>query len=1624
MSYLAVEVLQPKTFIYASNAEALVVQSATSNTKIAILSDLDNVFYLATTSNVFSIQKNSNVIVEVNDQYLDVQQTRTRQLQLSCNVQLATSNSIFQLTQNNQTIFSATYDNGPKFGIGTNTPTHLLDVRGDIFTTGTLIASNINVYGDTIIIDAVTSNSEQVRITNKGTGPALFVTQEGPEPIAEFYDDHTLSLIIADGGYIGIGTNAPQQSLDVRGNTIISGNIGIGTTNPQTTLDIIGDLQISGVILQNGNNYLESNTPWVVNPTNSNIYYTTANVGIGTTTPTQKLTIHGKTLITDQLISTLPTDTPPFQVASTTQVQNLNVSFLEGRSSSYFQNIENITSGILPISQGGTGNNSLTSNKLLVASQTDIFTPTELHWTGTRLGIGTTQPQESLHLTNNLRLDASLILHSQTDPTQSPTTLSLTPSSFSISYSNATIALTSNALTFSPTTHLLPPQTDTQTLTPGALRYNPTLNNFEASTTSQWVSITELISPDRSNYILPQDTHLAFYTSNTSRLTITQQGNLGIGTTDPQYTLHLNATDAFPLPTGTTTQRPNPIPGLIRYNTNTERFEGYGSNNQWQSLSDVRSTGGTTYITPEEYAGANDDTLRFYTANTQRLTIAPSGNIGIGTSDPQYALHVNQDLYASNLITPSLTATTINATTINTSNYVVSQIFSYLPDNISTRLNTQIKPASSNLTISSPTDTIPITFQGVFSVDINNTDLFHDGQKLTPTTDYQISTLTTPTTTTTTFTLTPQLTSGTLSIRIFPSYLSQDATLLPGYVIQNIEYNYWTQDPQTSNLYAPANVGIGTTSAHAPLHVNAQAKITTLNIATSTTNTNASNLPGAYIHDGPLRGQGSIHPPPIGISRIDLGTSNDTPTILFEHNTNTYQTTFDTNTLTTQYNDSPLLQLTPSIYTITPHLNLQTSLALNTNTTPPPNTFLLNGNLGIGTTTPQAALHLAQNTHAFLQGNLGIGTLPATHALHVAPPARFDSHITIYGNVGIGTTTDPQYPIDVYTPIQPATTQTALRITTPTTTLDTNSPTLAALDLRMLETAGTLVPTSLAKILYGTQAATNLYGTGYNNNGILQFQTANDGTLSPVLTLTGYGNVGIGTTLPQQTLHLNGTQYISNGNLGIGTHLPTATLSLHGSQYISQQLAIGSTTLPSPTTALNVTGDAYINGNTTITQTALFTSNTTFTHPTLFTSNATFTHSALFTTTLGIGTTDQSQNTTLDIHGTTLIQNGNLGIGTIQPLTPFHLLGSALIQNGTVGIGTTLPQLPFHVHSDAYIHGNLGIGTTLPQATLDLPTGSIQSYHINSTTLSTAQAIGITTTPHYQFQTYSPLNALVIDQGRLAISRTHFHPTTDLEIRNSSNIYTGILLRSQGNVNPTASLRIQSSRFDTNPSPAYAASIGLARYNDNGPYITKNTPLAAIHFGGNHTNNNPTNIAYAASVQAIAEDNFHHASNLPTAIVFYTRSNAAYQYNDPTYTPPQESLRISSTGNVGINTSIPQATLHVQGSLRVQDPSGPYYLQSPWSTPAALHTIPFPAYCLSSNSAGTLHLQIKNNTHTKLGNISLSYLVSDTPSVDIFSIYYHKNSLLTTLTVTPQAADIQVTTDNDCKISWQSIGAV
>lgn len=181
-------------------------------------------------------------------------------------------------------------------------------VTNDLRVGKDLYASNLYVIGEFTTLDTLTSNTEQMTITNAGTGPALIVRQTGAENIATFFDDNNTALIIADGSKVGINTTAPSQRLhvydasssvfaQVQTSSANAAQVKLTNTDGETTL---GPTANSTVELKS----TATNYPILIGANSQMTTMcldTSGNVGIGTTAPVYKLDVAGATRISNSL---------------------------------------------------------------------------------------------------------------------------------------------------------------------------------------------------------------------------------------------------------------------------------------------------------------------------------------------------------------------------------------------------------------------------------------------------------------------------------------------------------------------------------------------------------------------------------------------------------------------------------------------------------------------------------------------------------------------------------------------------------------------------------------------------------------------------------------------------------------------------------------------------------------------------------------------------------------------------------------------------------------------------------------------------------------------------------------------------------------------------------------------------------------------------------------------------------------------------------------------------------------------------------------------------------------------------------------------------------------------------
>ena len=148
----------------------------------------------------------------------------------------------------------------------------------------------------------------------------------------------------------------------------------------------------------------------------------------------------------------------------------------------------------------------------------------------------------------------------------------------------------------------------------GMIRFNTSDGQFEGYDGTAWSGLGGVIDVDQDTKIIAETSpggdndQLQFFTQNELRAQIDSDGTLKV------Y-------DRFVLPTGNTSIRLTPaLTGSIRFNTEDGQFEGYDGT-AWSGLGGVIDVDQDTKIIAEDSPGSDNDQLKFFTSDTQRLII-------------------------------------------------------------------------------------------------------------------------------------------------------------------------------------------------------------------------------------------------------------------------------------------------------------------------------------------------------------------------------------------------------------------------------------------------------------------------------------------------------------------------------------------------------------------------------------------------------------------------------------------------------------------------------------------------------------------------------------------------------------------------------------------------------------------------------------------------------------------------------------------------------------------------------------------------------------------------------------------------------------------------------------------
>jgi len=445
-----------------------------------------------------------------------------------------------------------------------------------------------------------------------------------------------------------------------------------------------------------------------------------------------------------------------------------------------------------------------------------------------------------------------------------------------------------------------------------------------------------------------------------------------------------------------------------------------------------------------------------------------------------------------------------------------------------------------------------------------------------------------------------------------------------------------------------------------------------------------------------------------------------------------------------------------------------------------------------------------------------------------------------------------------------------------------------------------------------------LIGNVATDYGSLNFAVSttnsNDPT-NPKLTITKEGNVGIGVTAPSQLLHVAGNARITGG-------IYDSSNAIGSSGQVLSSTGSG-TSWVTPTTG-TITGSGTTN------------------YVTKFTGASSIGNSQLFDngTNVGIGTTSPSYKfqTASSVNSdwvgsfyntSTTTPNGlqvrvgvssaaqALGVYTDGIGYTFNVLG-----NGNVGIGTTSPSFPLHLYKAS------------SDVVFALQKGSNYGYVVNDgTNIGFASDLGST---GYKFlvNRSAPDNAMIINSsGNVGIGTTS--PTQLLHVAGNARI-TGAVYDSSNSAGSSGQVLSStgsgtawitggggggiSGSGTTNYIPKFTGSTAVGNsviYESSGSIgIGTTSPSAKLHVAGAQILDDG---AGRITLGLGSGQNEIYSTN--TGFAAY--NNLRISASDIILTNVGvETMRITSSGTVGIGTTSPSAKLDVQGSLKVD--SGPY----------------------------------------------------------------------------------------------------
>jgi hypothetical protein len=537
-------------------------------------------------------------------------------------------------------------------GIGLNNPAYSLDISSP-----STLNAGIHVQPSNSIRFAYTSYENgggKMYVGREGSGGgSLFggtdpyagvVGVQGTYPL-QFGVNNTVTMTLLSGGNVGIGTTTPGRDLhiyDADGSTELMLERGSNTLAAVNIYKANGVLSSSNVqwesgLLPNSNSYQIQTYDGSVNTSRFSLT-NTGFVGIGTSTPAQKLVVAGDARVTGAIFDSANASGTLGMVLQTT-----------GTTTQW------VTTSSLGISGGSLSGG--TTGKLAVWSSPTTLTSGLLLDNGTVSGVNATSATTTFNIQGSAGVNPFNI-SSSTGASMVTVTQNGNVGIGEVPASNFKLDITSDTNV----------NTRVRTTNSGgsALAYLEAGDSGVAGIEFGDVYNDSIGGINYNNV----DNSLRFTANAAERLSILNNGNVGIGTTTPASQLTLNTYSSGSNYDGLAIGKVDSVgsPGTTDAEETLGRISFYGSG--------VASIGGYMQATADRGAWSNGvpTKIEFATANVGettpsiRMVVARDGFVGIGTSTPTAKLSIQATASTDRLKISA--ASGVDAMIFDTNNYL------------------------------------------------------------------------------------------------------------------------------------------------------------------------------------------------------------------------------------------------------------------------------------------------------------------------------------------------------------------------------------------------------------------------------------------------------------------------------------------------------------------------------------------------------------------------------------------------------------------------------------------------------------------------------------------------------------------------------------------------------------------------------------------------------------------------------------------------------------------------------------------------------------------------------------------------------------------------------------------